>query len=431
VAAAKRAFKTWSKTPYTERADILDRIAAKIAERAPELAKLESMDCGKPVSLASAIDIPRAESNFKFFAGAIRHDETQATHMADALNYTQRCPVGVAGLITPWNLPLYLLTWKVAPCLAMGNTIVAKPSEITPMTANALAEILHEVGLPKGVFNIVHGFGANAGQALVEHPDVRLVSFTGGTVTGRRVGQTAALTFKKLSLELGGKNATVVFADCDFEKTVAGAVRAAFANQGQVCLCGSRLYVERPIFDKFVDAMVNIVKGWSIGDPNTCNFGSLTSQQHRDKVKSYVDLARKDGATIMVGGNIPDLPAPYDKGAFFEPTIITGLPADHKCVMEEIFGPVVTVQPFDSEEEVLEMVNSVNYGLAGSVWTSNLSRGHRVAQAMESGMIWVNCWLHRDLRVPFGGVKESGIGREGGVHSLEFFSNSKNICIKY
>jgi len=431
VAAALAAFKKWSKTPSSARADYLDKLATYIEAHAAEWVTAECRDCGKPSSLAAALDIPRAASNFRFFAGAIRHDEVQATHMAEALNYTQRCPVGVAALITPWNLPIYLLSWKVGPALAMGNTVVAKPSELTPLTAHLLAKACKEVGLPDGVFNLVQGFGYEAGQALVEHKDVRIISFTGGTATGKKVAAAAAPSFKKLSLELGGKNASVVFADCDFPATVAGVFRSAFANMGQICLCGSRVFIERPIYDKFVHALVQEVAKIKIGDPAlpTTTFGSLNSLAHREKVMSYVELARKDGATILCGGKIPDLPEPLSRGAFYEPTIIAGLPHTHRCVQEEIFGPVITVHPFDSEAEVVEAVNSVQYGLAGSVWTQHLARGHRVAQSIDSGMIWVNCWLLRDLRVPFGGTKASGVGREGGALSLEFYSESKNICV--
>ena len=409
---------------------MLYRIADAIEARLDELAELESRDTGKPVALARAMDIPRAVANFRFFAGAILHESTQCTHMADAVNYTHRTPVGVVGLITPWNLPLYLLTWKVAPALAMGNTIVAKPSEITPMTANALAEIVHEVGLPAGVLNLVHGLGGEAGQAVVAHEDIAAISFTGGTATGRIVARTAAPMFKKLSLELGGKNATVVFADCDFEEAVKVGVRASFANQGQVCLCGSRVLVERSIFDKYLEAFLAETAKLQPGDPRTSNFGSLSSLAHREKVEGYVQLARESGATIHCGGRRPDLPAPFSEGAFYEPTVITGVDSQHACFQEEIFGPVVVLLPFDDEAEALELANGTQFGLAGSVWTSNLRRGHRFAAAVQSGMIWVNCWLHRDLRVPFGGVKNSGVGREGGPLSLEFFSETKNICVK-
>jgi len=352
--------------------------------------------------------------------------------MDGAINYTLRKPVGVAGLITPWNLPLYLLSWKVAPALAMGNTIVAKPSEVTPMTAALLAEVFDEVGAPAGIFNLVHGLGGDAGQAIVEHPDVKLVSFTGGTATGRRVAATAAPMFKKLSLELGGKNPTVVFADADFEEAVQGAARAGFANQGQICLCGSRLLVERPIYDKFVDALVKQVSSLKVGNPSDpdTDIGSLVSLAHREKVESYVALAQEEGGTIAHGGKRPELEGGHADGAFLMPTIVTGLDANCRTATEEIFGPVVTVHPFDTEEEALTIANGVQYGLAASVWTSDLKRAHRFSAALDSGMVWVNTWLLRDLRVPFGGMKDSGVGREGGKYSLGFFSEARNVCIK-
>ena len=432
VAAAKVALPGWAKTSVADRAALLDRVAHRLEARLDELAALESRDTGKPVSLAKSLDIPRAIANFRFFADLVRTQPGESSAMADALNYTHRAPVGVCALVTPWNLPLYLLSWKAAPALAMGNTIVAKPSELTPMTASALAEILMEAGCPPGVFNLVHGLGAEAGDALVSHPDVALVSFTGGTATGAKVAAAAAPQFKKLSLELGGKNPSLVFADCDFDKTVSGVVRSAFLNQGQICLCGSRILVERSLHDRFVDALLSELKAWPVGDPSNpaTKIGATISSGHRDKVEGYLKLAIEEGGTIRCGGKRPALPAPIDRGFFLEPTIITGLPATCRTATEEIFGPVVTVHPFDSEDEVIAMANGTKYGLAASVWTRDLARAHRVAQVLESGMVWVNTWLHRDLRVPFGGAKQSGVGREGGRYSLEFFSEAKNICIK-
>lgn len=432
VSAARKAFETWSKTPVGERADLLDAVASRLAARADELAGLESLDTGKPITIARTVDIPRAILNFRFFAGAVRHDETRCHAMDGALNYTLRTPLGVVALVTPWNLPIYLLSWKTAPALAMGNTVVAKPSELTPLTANALAEIFREVGAPPGIFNLVHGYGPEAGEPLVSHPGVAAVSFTGGTATGARVAAAAAPKFKKLSLELGGKNPTLVFADCDFDATVEGAVRAGFLNQGQVCLCGSRILVERTIADRFTDALVSRVKSMRVGAPSdpATNLGALVSEGHRAKVEGYLELAKEEGGTILCGGRRPDLPAPYDKGAFLEPAVIAGLSPSCRTATEEIFGPVVTVHPFDSDEEAVALANAVRYGLAASIWTSNLTRAHRVAAALETGTVWVNTWLLRDLRVPFGGVKDSGVGREGGFHSLEFFSESRNVCIK-
>jgi aminomuconate-semialdehyde/2-hydroxymuconate-6-semialdehyde dehydrogenase len=422
----------WAKTPSVERADLLDRVADLLEARLPELAAMESRDTGKPVSLASRIDIPRAVSNFRFFAGATRHDETGFHRMAGALNYTVRKPLGVVGLITPWNLPLYLLSWKTAPALAMGNTIVAKPSEMTPATATALAEILLEAGLPAGAFNVVHGFGAEAGAPLVGHPDVKGISFTGGTETGARVAATAAPVFKKLSLELGGKNPTIVFDDCDFDAAVEGAARAGFTNQGQVCLCGSRILVENGIAERFTEALVERVRGMKIGDPAdpATELGALISTDHREKVEGYVALAKEEGGEILFGGARPDLAGPLANGAFYLPTVVGGLDASCRTATEEIFGPVVTVHPFETENEAIDAANGVRYGLSASVWTRDLDRAHHVAARLESGMVWVNTWLLRDLRVPFGGVKDSGVGREGGRWSLEFFSEAVNICVK-
>jgi aminomuconate-semialdehyde/2-hydroxymuconate-6-semialdehyde dehydrogenase len=431
VAAAKRAFAGWSARPAAERAAVLDRIADVIEARAGELAALESEDTGKPRTLAAALDIPRAVLNFRFFAGAVRHDATSFHEMHGALNYTLRRPVGVCGLVTPWNLPIYLLTWKAAPALALGNTVVAKPSELTPLTASALCEAMVEAGVPDGVFNLVHGFGPEAGQALVEHDGVRAISFTGGTATGARVAGVAAPRFKKLSLELGGKNPTLVFADCDFDAAVAGAVRAAFQNQGQICLCGSRLLVEAPLYERFVAAFLRATSALRIGDPASpqTNLGALISHAHRDKVESYLRLAREEGGTVH-GGARPSLAAPFDRGAFLSPAVVTGLPSECRTAQEEIFGPVASVHPFRDESEAIALANGVRYGLSASLWTRDLERAHRVAGALDVGMVWVNTWLLRDLRVPFGGVKDSGVGREGGSFSLDFFSEQRNVCVK-
>ncbi|MHC4472374.1 MAG: aldehyde dehydrogenase [Planctomycetota bacterium] len=421
----------WGGSTPAERADLLDAAADEIERRADDLAELESLDTGKPVTLARRVDIPRTVANFRFFAGAVRHDETGFHRMPDAINYTLRKPLGVVGLVTPWNLPLYLLTWKTAPALAMGNAVVAKPSELTPLTADALASILADVGFPAGAFNVVHGFGHEAGQALVMHPDVRGISFTGGTETGAKVSAAAAPHFKKLSLELGGKNPTLVFADADLGAAVEGAARAGFANQGQVCLCGSRILVEREIHDEFLDGLVSRVRAMRIGDPRDpeVEVGSLISREHREKVEGYLRLAREEGGEILCGGGRPKLPESLESGAFLEPAVISGLPATCRTATEEIFGPVVTVHPFDSEEEAVGMANGVRYGLSASVWTGDLARAHRVGAALETGMVWVNTWLLRDLRVPFGGVKMSGVGREGGKWSLEFFSEAVNVCV--
>ncbi|MHC4391453.1 MAG: aldehyde dehydrogenase [Planctomycetota bacterium] len=431
--AARAAFEgPWASWSQAERADLLDAIADKIDEHKEELAELESLDTGKPIRLATTVDIPRAAKNFRFFAGAIRHDSTECHSMPGALNYTIRKPAGVAGLITPWNLPLYLLTWKLAPALAMGNTVIAKPSELTPLTASRLAELIDDLDIPEGVFNLVHGYGAEAGQAIVEHPDVSLISFTGGTVTGRKVAATAAPLFKKLSLELGGKNPTLVFADADFDQAVAGALRAGFLNQGQVCLCGSRILVEASIYERFEAALIERVNALAIGDPSepATEMGALISLEHREKVESYIELARSEGGVVRAGGSRPDLPPRLSQGAFLRPTVVTGLDPGCRTATEEIFGPLVTLHPFEDEAEAIRIANGVRYGLCASVWTQDLTRAHRVSAALETGMVWVNTWLLRDLRVPFGGVKDSGVGREGGRYSLEFFSESRNVCIK-
>ena len=388
VAAARRALQgDWGRCSVAERADWIDALASGLEARFEELAALESLDTGKPVSLARMIDIPRAVKNLRFFAGAARHQETGCPPMDGALNYTLRRPLGVVGLITPWNLPLYLLTWKLGPALAMGNTVVAKPSELTPLTAGLLGEIAEEVGLPAGVLNIVQGFGPEVGQALVEHSDVSAISFTGGTSTGAQVGATASSRFKKVSLELGGKNASIVFDDCDFDETVAGVTRAGFANQGQVCLCGSRILVQSTIHDRFVEALTASVQALRPGDPSLpeTNFGSLISTGHREKVAGYVALAKEEGGTVVVGGGIPELPGALARGAFFQPTVVAGLAHDSRTATEEIFGPVVTVHPFEDEAEAVRIANEVRYGLAASVWTSDLRKAHRVSANLEPG----------------------------------------------
>jgi aminomuconate-semialdehyde/2-hydroxymuconate-6-semialdehyde dehydrogenase len=432
VAAAKAALPAWSATPLEERCRILDRIADLLETEQEDLAKLESLDTGKPVALARRMDAARAVQNFRFFAGFARTWRDAESPMQGHGNRTHRRPLGVVGLVTPWNLPLYLLTWKLAPALAMGNTVVAKPSELTPLTADALGRLCLKAGLPAGVFNLVHGLGAEAGQALVEHPDVKAISFTGGTATGRKVAATAAPMFKKLSLELGGKNPSVVFADADLDEDVAGVADAAFRNQGQICLCGSRILVETSIAKEFTKRLVAHAKGLRIGDPadEATQLGALITAEHRAKVEGYIDVARQEGGKILCGGARPKLGGPLAGGAFLEPTVITGLPQSSRCVQEEIFGPVATVQEFKSEAEAIELANGVPYGLAASVWTQDSAKGDRVAEALETGMVWVNCWLVRDLRVPFGGMKQSGVGREGGAWSLEFFSEARNICVK-
>ena len=422
VQAAKRAFPAWSRTPASERSKLLLKLADLIEQNLDVLARVEAADSGKPLSLAKMLDIPRAVANFRFFATAILHASSDA-HITDAaaINYTLRQPLGVVGLISPWNLPLYLLSWKIAPAIAAGNTCVAKPSEMTPLTANRLAELSLEAGIPPGVINIVHGLGGKAGRALTTHDDVAAISFTGGTVTGAAVAANAAPRFKKLSLELGGKNPTLVFADADLDQAIPTSLRAAFWNQGEICLCGSRVFVEQPVYDAFVEAFAAGAKKLKIEE----DFGALISAAHRDKVMGYIELAKQEGGTVVAGGSRVDR-----QGYFVEPTVITGLGPDCRVLQEEIFGPVVTITPFRDEAEAVRFANATRYGLSASVWTRDLSRAHRVAAAIDSGTVWINCWLLRDLRVPFGGMKESGVGREGGFDSLEFFTEAKNVCVK-
>ncbi|MEI9917189.1 MAG: aldehyde dehydrogenase [Bacteroidota bacterium] len=427
--AARVAFKDWSEMSADKRCAILLKIADLIDRDLDKLAVAESVDNGKPVKLAKSLDIPRASANIRFYAQAAIHFASEA-HITgtEAINYTLRVPSGVAGCISPWNLPLYLFTWKIAPALAAGCTVVAKPSELTPMTAYLFSRLCIEAGLPKGVLNIVHGYGSIVGQAIVEHPLITSISFTGGTVTGKKIASTAAPMFKKLSLELGGKNPNIIFADCDFEQTMKSTMLSSFANQGEICLCGSRILVERSIYQKFVDEFVKRTKALVVGHPSDdkTDLGALVSEAHMNKVLSYIELAKSEGGKILTGGNRISL----NGGYYLEPTIVVDLPQTCRTNQEEIFGPFVTVSPFDTEEEALEMANSNAYGLSATIWTENLKRAHRVSAQVKSGIIWVNCWLFRDLRTPFGGMKQSGVGREGGWDALKFFTDTKNICIK-
>lgn len=428
IKAASDAFPAWSKLTVEERSNYLNLISQKILSQVDELAKAESIDNGKPFKLAQSLDIPRSAKNFRFFAETISslHGESFRTNK-DVINYTDYAPLGVVACISPWNLPLYSLTWKIAPALVAGNTVVAKPSEVTPMTAYLLSKICMEVRLPKGVLNIVHGLGPSVGAPLVSHKKIKAITFTGSTQTGRSIAVATAGQFKKLALEMGGKNANIIFADCDFEKTIETTIRSSFSNQGQICLCGSRIFIEKSIYEKFKIALVEKTKTLKQGDPLKADTdqGALVSEAHMQKVLRCIATAKEEGGKILIGGNRVD-----GAGFFVEPTLIEGLSYNSKTNQEEIFGPVAALIPFESEEELLKMVNSTNYGLSCSIWTNNINKAQRIADQVETGIVWVNTWMNRDLRTPFGGVKESGYGREGGLEALKFFSEVKNICIQ-
>ncbi len=432
MAAAKRAFPSWSKTPVAERAACLERLADAVRDHADMLAKEEARDNGKPLSLAAHVDIPRAEKNLRFYASGIQHYASESHAMeGEAINYTLRKALGVVACISPWNLPLYLFTWKVAPALAAGNCVVAKPSELTPVTAYLLSTWVKEAGFPDGVFNVLHGLGPEVGEAMVTHPDIAAVSFTGGTTTGARIAGHVAPKFKKMSLELGGKNPAIIFEDADFEDALRTTLRSSFANQGQICLCGSRILIQRPIYDKFKEALVAKASKMVAGDPldPSTKLGAVVSEAHMEKILSYITLAMEEGGQVLCGGHRLH-PEGVEGGFYVAPTVIEGLGPACRTNQEEIFGPVVTLQPFDTEEEALALANDTAYGLAATLWTTDLKRAHRVAAGIDSGIVWINTWLLRDLRTPFGGVKASGLGREGGFDALEFFTEPQNICIK-
>jgi aminomuconate-semialdehyde/2-hydroxymuconate-6-semialdehyde dehydrogenase len=433
AAAAEKAFPKWSNSTLDERSKILSKIADLILEKLDFLARAESKDNGKPISLAKQVDIPRAAANFQFFANAITQfsSESHESVGLNAINFTLRQPIGIVGCISPWNLPLYLFTWKIAPAIAAGNCVIAKPSEITPMTAFLLAEICNEAGLPKGVLNIVHGLGTSTGQAIVEHPKIKAISFTGGTKTGAHIATIAAPMFKKLSLELGGKNPNIIFADCDYDKMLETTVRSSFANQGQICLCGSRILVEEKIYEQFKKDFIQKVAELKVGNPSeeSTNLGALVSKQHLEKVKNYIDNAEDQGGKILLGGERVVIKG-FEKGYYLQPTIIEVF--DNKCRLnqEEIFGPVVTIMSFKTDKEALSLANDVKYGLSSTLWTNNLNRTMQFSKQLQTGIVWVNTWMLRDLRTPFGGQKDSGVGREGGFEALRFFTEPKNICIK-
>ncbi len=433
IEGAEKAFHNWSTASIEYRSRMLLKISDLIEQNMERLVLAESRDNGKPVWLARKVDIPRAAANFRFFANAIVNFSTQAHVMEEvAVNYTRRVPLGTVGCISPWNLPLYLFTWKIAPALAMGNCVIAKPSEITPMTAYLLSELCVEAGLPAGVLNILHGYGYEIGEEMVKHEQIKAISFTGGTQTGKAIASIAAPMFKKYSLELGGKNPAIVLADCEFETTVKEMVRATFSNQGEICLCASRVFVDEKIFDRFQEAFVKEVARLKVsnpGDENT-NLGALVSEAHLNKVAGYVKLAQEEGGTILTGGKRKYLEDEYKDGYYFEPTVITGLPNSCRTNQEEIFGPVVTLMPFETVDEAINMANDTTYGLAATIWTSNVKQAHTIAHRLQAGIIWVNTWLLRDLRTPFGGMKNSGVGREGGEEALRFFSEAQNVCVK-
>jgi len=434
IDAATAAFPSWQKTSNEERFRILHAISTGIMDNLEKFAMAESLDTGKPLSLAKTVDIPRSAQNFEFFATAIMHFASESHEMQDvAINYTLRKPLGVVACISPWNLPLYLFSWKIAPALAAGNCVVAKPSEVTPLTAYLLGEICQKAGLPNGVLNILHGFGHKVGAALIAHPKIKAISFTGGTSTGKTIASIAAPQFKKLSLELGGKNPNIIFADAEWDKAMETTLLSSFRNQGQICLCGSRILIESSIYEKFKTEFVAKVANLKVGNPmdGTTNVGAVVSKNHYHKILDCIELAKSEGGKILIGGQPLKMDGDCEQGYFIAPTVIEGLPQNCKTNTEEIFGPVVTLQPFENEAEAISIANGTNYGLSATVWTSDLKKAHRMANNLEAGIVWINTWMLRDLRTPFGGVKQSGVGREGGWEAMRFFTDAKNVVIKY
>ena len=433
VQSAKTAFPEWAETSKKIRSEILHAIADGIEAELDQLAEFESRDTGKPVWLARSVDIPRAMTNFRVFADAVlEFDGDTFSSEEFGENTIHMNPLGVVGCISPWNLPLYLFSWKIAPAIVTGNCVIGKPSELTPYTANELGRICKKAGLPDGVLNIIHGEGPSAGSAITEHPDIKAISFTGGTETGKVISKTAAPSFKKLSLELGGKNPNIIFADCDFEKMMETTLRSSFSNQGQICLCGSRILIEKPLFDSFKDEFIQRTKRLQVGDPqrDDSQLGAVVSEEHSNKIMQYIDLAKEEGGTILAGGTRAKVNGRCENGWFIKPTVIEGLGADCRTNQEEIFGPVVSLIPFETEVEAIDIANATKYGLSASVWTDDSEKAQRVASKIDAGVVWLNCWMVRDLRTPFGGMKQSGLGREGGVEALRFFTEAKNVCIK-
>ncbi len=436
VSAAQKAFPAWSQTSVDRRFVILNKIAEIITEKLDELALAESTDNGKPLWLATQVDIPRAASNFQFFATAIKHFSSESYYdQPSTLSYTLRQPIGIVGCISPWNLPLYLFTWKIAPAIAAGNCVIAKPSEITPLTASLLGQICNEAGLPPGVLNILHGTGPNVGNAIISHPAIKAISFTGGTATGRHIISTAGPMLKKLSLELGGKNAAIIMDDCDYPKMMRETIRSSFANQGQICLCTSRLLIQDTIYERFKKDFTEIVAQMKVGQPLESRYkvdqGAIVSAQHFQKVLTSIQVARDEGGHILTGGKSITLEKPYHNGYYIQPTVIEGLGSNTRTNQEEIFGPVVTLQPFSSKEEAMALANATEYGLDTVIWSSNTANIHYLTSHAQSGIVWVNCWLARDLRTPFGGVKQSGLGREGGWEVLRFFTEAKSVTQRF
>lgn len=433
VEGAQKAFPKWSGMSPGQRAGILRNIADIVDRQRDRLVTAETDDNGKPLRLARSVDIPRVAANLRFYAGISEGFASESHAMPEGINYTLRKPLGVVGIISPWNLPLYLLSWKIAPALAMGNCVIAKPSEVTPMTAYLFSELCVEAGLPPGVLNIVHGHGATTGDAMLTHPGIKAISFTGGTKTGEHIARTVAPQFKKFSLELGGKNPNIIFDDCDYERTIQTSLQSSFANQGQICLCGSRVLVQKTMYEHFVDDFVQRTRGMRVGDPyeQQSDLGAVVSQPHQQKILECIETARQEGGQLHCGGEQVSPEGRCAEGFFVQPTVFTGLAADSQTNQQEIFGPVVSIQPFDDEDHAIELANGTRYGLSASVWTSDISRGHRMANRIDSGVVWINTWMVRDLRTPFGGMKASGMGREGGMESLRFFTEPRNVFVKY